>query len=937
MRTVANRILFFCIGALSPRAGLPLAAAEGFPAVLDPRLKLELYCQEPEIVTPIGLEVDSRGRVWAIESHTHFPKANYPGPTSDRVLIFEEVSGGGRAGSKTIFAEGFRHAMGLKLRDDRALYLATRREVSLLEDRDGDLKSDAALSLARLETRGDYPHNGLSGFAIDDLDRVYFGLGENLGAEYRLIDRSGASWPGGGEGGSIYRMLPDGSGLERWATGFWNPFHLGFDAFGNLFAVDNDPDSRPPCRLLHIIRGGDYGYRFWLGRKGLHPFTSWNGELPGTLPMACGTGEAPSGVADYEHLGLPEDYRGGLFVTSWGDHRLEFYRLESRGASYQAEPRPVVQGDDHFRPVGVAVAPDGSIFFSDWVLQDYEVHGQGRIWQLSSREKKAAASAFPRLRLPGAGWEETERLLSHPVRAVRQAAARDLSRHPEAERLAAAVLANSKSARGKYHALVALARGGKLGRGHLQAVLSDLPEVAAACVRFLGDTGRMEAAASCLPALFERPLPPLHLELLLNLPEDFSLLSVPLDQLLLSGDPFLASGALVALERGESREALGRLAASAEPGLRLAALLALRRRGEGEDRLEKFLADPEPAVRQAALQWVGERGLKAHRRRVEEILQEGSLSRELFDAALAAASLLNGENPQERDQQSRDEFLLRIARDRRLAPTRRAGALRSVSPRHPGLSEEALQAFLAEPDGALRLEAARSLREKGGDFARGRLRALALDPREDLPLRREAVIGLALFAGEEKEALEKLKGDPEPLLCREAARSLKTAASPEAADPASEPRPEGWKEALLGGGDPREGEIVFFHPKGPRCYGCHAAGGRGGEVGPDLSAAGRMPPERLRDSVLEPGKEIAPQFATWIFVATDGPHTGILLGEEADGTVKLGNAQGEVERLPRRSIRSREQQKTSIMPEKLADPLTFAELRDLLAFLRSLR
>ena len=88
---------------------------------------------------------------------------------------------------------------------------------------------------------------------------------------------------------------------------------MTFDAFGRLFAVDNDPDSRPPCRLLHIVEGGDYGYRFRNGRKGLHPFTAWNGELPGTLGMVAGTGEAPSGIVAYESKNLPADYRGALW------------------------------------------------------------------------------------------------------------------------------------------------------------------------------------------------------------------------------------------------------------------------------------------------------------------------------------------------------------------------------------------------------------------------------------------------------------------------------------------------------------------------------------------------------------------------------------------------------------------------------------------------
>ena len=133
---------------------------------------------------------------------------------------------------------------------------------------------------------------------------------------------------------------PTARALQRIATGFWNPFHLAFDAFGRLFAVDNDPDSRPPCRLLHIVAGGDYGYRYRNGRKGVHPFTAWNGELPGTLPMVAGTGEAPSGVVAYESDQLPPEYVGDLLGTSWGDHRIERFRLRATRASFAPPASP---------------------------------------------------------------------------------------------------------------------------------------------------------------------------------------------------------------------------------------------------------------------------------------------------------------------------------------------------------------------------------------------------------------------------------------------------------------------------------------------------------------------------------------------------------------------------------------------------------------------
>ena len=80
--------------------------------------------------------------------------------------------------------------------------------------------------------------------------------------------------------------------------------------------------------MIHIVPGGDYGYRFRNGRRGTHPFTAWNGELADTLPMVAGTGEAPSGVVAYEGSSWPADLRGKLLATSWGDHRLDIFDLQ---------------------------------------------------------------------------------------------------------------------------------------------------------------------------------------------------------------------------------------------------------------------------------------------------------------------------------------------------------------------------------------------------------------------------------------------------------------------------------------------------------------------------------------------------------------------------------------------------------------------------------
>ena len=44
--------------------------------------------------------------------------------------------------------------------------------------------------------------------------------------------------------------------------------------------------------------------------------------------------------------------------------------------------KPVVAGGEDFRPVGIAIAPDGSLYISDWVDESSELHGKGLIWRL---------------------------------------------------------------------------------------------------------------------------------------------------------------------------------------------------------------------------------------------------------------------------------------------------------------------------------------------------------------------------------------------------------------------------------------------------------------------------------------------------------------------------------------------------------------------------
>src|SRR4051812_20592302 len=356
------------------------------PRVANSRYKLELIAEQPQIVTPIGAAFDRKGRLLIIESHTHQRPKEYAGPAGDRIRMVSDSNGDGKLDHWTTFAEGFRHAMNLLVREDGAVYLVMRHGIVLLRDTNNDGVADKQEEVLKLESENDYPHNGLSGIAFQADGRgLVIGMGENFGFPYWLVGSDGKALIGTDGAGNVLECGLDGSGLRKIATGLWNPFSLCVLRDGRTFAVENDPDASPPCKLLHIVWGGDYGFRYQYGRAGTHPLQAWNGELPGTMPMVCGVGEAPTALVAHG---------GALWVTSWGDHRIERYQLLARGASYGATREIIVQGDTDFRPTGMAVAPDGPLYFGDWVLKDYPVHGHGRLWRLTL-PKDEVAKTFP--------------------------------------------------------------------------------------------------------------------------------------------------------------------------------------------------------------------------------------------------------------------------------------------------------------------------------------------------------------------------------------------------------------------------------------------------------------------------------------------------------------------------------------------------------------
>jgi putative membrane-bound dehydrogenase-like protein len=412
----------------------PAAEATEPPHSPDGSVTVSLFAEAPQIVTPIGAAVDTKGRLMVIESNTHFRQKNYQGPATDRIRIFDDTPGAAKAGRIITFYEGGPYLMNLVGLRDGSVLVSSRNEIFRLADRGG---KDAALektTLARLDTAADYPHNGLNGLAVSSDGHVYFGIGENLGGAWTLSGTDGKKLSDEKGSGAVFRVDPQGRDLTLVARGFWNPFGLGFDAMGNTWAVDNDPDGRPPSRLIHVLPGADYGFEFRYGRTGMHPLQAWDGELPGTLGMVAGVGEAPVAVVWQ---------RDCLFVSSWRDHQVQIYNLTPRGASYTASAGILLAGGENFRPTGLAFGPDGSLYVNDWASSSYAVNGKGRIWKVTfsqpappetNDKPTEAMQRAARLR-ESQDTAELIAALDDPDPATAQAAQYGLSRLPATEKI----------------------------------------------------------------------------------------------------------------------------------------------------------------------------------------------------------------------------------------------------------------------------------------------------------------------------------------------------------------------------------------------------------------------------------------------------------------------------------------------------------------------
>lgn len=808
---------------------------------LQTGVELTLLAEHPDLVTPTGIGVDAAGNLWVVACHTHFRPEGYVGPEHDEVLIFDS-----NGKNRRLFYNRTKTTMQLLLERSASgpsnedalsgwVYLAQRDRILRVRDTDGDGVGDREETIAALDTVTDYPHNGLSGMAWHTDGGLIFSLGENFGKDWVLRGADGRELRGRGEGGVFY-CARDGKGLRRIAQGFWNPFGLWMRQDGVLLAAENDPGSRPPCRLLHVVEGGDYGFQYVYGSGSVHPFVCWNGELRGTLGMIHPCGEGPCAV-----VGLG----GGVLVPSWSNHCIDYFPLHWKGATLQSQRIELLRGNDLFRPVAMAAGLPSKgeskleFYFTDWVSPSYELHGMGRLWKLRIDPEQAT-------------WMQPQVDQKTP-----------------------------------------------------QAVQAE------AWLRLKNEVLSQEQCEDLFIAIES------------------------------GDDPFLAHAATVALGRVAKGWELGQVQ-SLQLERRLATLVALRKSDfENPKWVRGMWSDRDIEIRFECLRWVSDGVFKEFLPQVEAMLTDAGLEYRLFEAALAAYNTLQGKASAGVTEPA---LLVERILSKDVPPAIQAYALRLVPAGFEGLSFELLQGLWDRKDEGLRREVVRTLAMRKNPDSAKRLLSYAKDVSLPEELRLDAIAGLA--NAQDSELFVELQGllDPKvgssPGVLAEVRRVIRSGASGSKEDVALQDvsvRKERLERLIAQGqvqsGDAQRGRRIFFHSATTACSQCHRHEGRGNVVGPELSLVGRQgTAKELLQSIMEPNRDVAPQFYTTALELADGTtFTGILL--RSSSTEVYRNNFGDEVSFQKRDILQRKELRSSMMPSGLLDTLSDEEVIDLLAFL----
>ncbi|WP_247237868.1 PVC-type heme-binding CxxCH protein [Telluribacter sp. SYSU D00476] len=947
--------------------------------------EVTLFASEPLVAKPIQMNWDAEGRLWVVSS-TAYPHLKTGEEANDKVFVLEDTDGDGKADKSTIFAEGLLTPTGI-LPGDGGVYVANSTEILHFMDTDGDGKADKKRQV-------------LTGFGVADTHHLIhtfrWGPEGRLYFNQSIYIYSHVETPSGIkrlEGGGVWKLQPQTLDLDVYAKGLVNPWGLQFDRWGQSFLTDGAGGEGinyafPGATFVtspgaeRIIRGLNPGQPKHSGLEvvsGRHLPESWQGSVITNDFRANrinrfkleeqGSGYASKQVEDLlwtDHVAFrPVDINlgpdGAIYVADWYNPiiqhgEVDFHdprRDQERGRIWRitAKNRPLVKAPK-LTKASTQELLDALKLPEDWT----------RLQAKQLLKTRGANEVVPALQKWTASLDKKDTNYEHQLlEALWLYQALDTVNEP--------LLLSLLNAE-KHQARAAGIRALQLWHDKIanvpalltKAVADKHPQVRLEAVIALRDVKTAEAARTALAVLEQpmdefldfalwqttRELEPQWTKRLKTEPDFFGTPQKTAFVLKSVNNPEAVTQLAQLYQKGQvpeqyHRDVLSSLARNGKPADlnllfdmavqgnagqtkqvadQLAALEnAARQRNVKPERelgrIAGFIENEDPAVATSAIRLIGLWRMEAMTDRVVDLIRKGD--KDTKRAAMNALTLLNKDKARQiltemAGPKSPEES--RLLATAQLVSLDAAEAARLAVDLMQTLSTETdatelYRAFMSQPPRTQALAEAlmaRKIPEATAKAARARIQGLIHWNRhqsDEVKLLKQALEASGGTMPVERMP-QQLNDQQIASLAREATNSANA----------------------------ERGEMIY---RKTSCFSCHALGGAGGLIGPDLSSLGTSSPaETIIRSILYPTASIKEGYELQRVAKKDGNEVMGYLVSNGASEIVMRDVTGQEVSVPKSQIDVMEKVPGSLMPAGLTAGLDKDEFRDLIGFLSKL-
>jgi putative membrane-bound dehydrogenase-like protein len=315
---------------------------------------VEVVAAEPDIVNPVAMAIDERGRFWVTES-LEYPRRE-PGPGKDRVKILEDTDGDGRMDKFTVFLDGLNIPSGIAV-GHGGVWVVNSPDILFVQDTDGDGKADkqevVVTGFGRADTH-ELPNSLTWG-----PDGWLYGLNGVFNHSHVKYPKTNPNYKEDHKGWpltcAMFRIHPRTREFQVFCEGTSNPWGIAFNNEGEAFVS--------ACVIDHLWHLVETGYYHRQG--GPYPPFTWKIE---SIVKHKHQKAAYCGIHYFDSDAYPEQYRGKLYMGNIHGGCLNVDRVERDGSTYKGigEPDFLTANDAWFMPVVQKTGPDGSLYVLDW-------------------------------------------------------------------------------------------------------------------------------------------------------------------------------------------------------------------------------------------------------------------------------------------------------------------------------------------------------------------------------------------------------------------------------------------------------------------------------------------------------------------------------------------------------------------------------------------